>query len=625
MIRTLTHISIALGMTIAIHVANAQEAKQNVDASQLLPSDTVLFVQVANLAELKEKFQETSFGEMLKDEELAPLLEGIYQAVDQEYEEYARDQVGIGLADLPNVIKGEVSFALAAPPREDLAMILIAEIGEENELVHALIEKGRERAIAGDFTESSEEIGQTKLQVLTGRQRLYFFEREGRFVFSNNETMIKSIIDRWDGNVDKRDRPLATNRKFMNVMERCNGTKEERPQLTFFIDPIELFRNVTRGNAMATVGLGMIRSLGADGLSAIGASMTFAPEDFDSLLQAHVLLANPRAGVIEMVAIKSGDVTPEKFVPYNVTNYMTTNWDVQKTYFELEKIYDSFRGEGKFAEDVGKLSEQAGVDIKTDVLDLLAGRFTLAQVYDEPAAINGQALLFAIRLNDSAEFEATIDKLLGKIAESEGGKNGLEENMEEKSFGGVKYRMFRGPDFEQMRERQREARAARAKERGEAPPRQFTNMQMRSPNPCFGIIDDYLVISDSEKLFKKAIETTKDDDRSLASDPDYARVMKEIRKQLDGKQPGLVTYTRPEESFRYIYDLAKSDTTRTILEERSEDDDARFLKSLKSAMDENELPEFEHFLKYMAPAGSVLINDESGLHYMAFSLKPIKK
>ena len=600
--------------------AQESNAKKNPDASQLLPEDTVLFVQAQSIEDIKKAFNQTSFGRMIQDEELKPLLEGVYGVVDEQFEQYLADRMGVGMADLPKLIKGEISFALAAPDQEDISLFLLIEVGEENEVAQTLLEKGREFAKAQEAEESSEDVGETKLHVLQKDGSVFYFEREGKICICNNETLVKQVIDRWDGNVEKRDRSLSQNRKFVNVMSRCNGTKDEPPHIRFFIDPIEIYRKATRGNLAATAGLGIIRGLGLDGFSAIGASMIFAPEDFDSILNVHVLLASPRAGIIEMIAIESGDVTPEPWVPYDVTAYMTVNWNVEKSYVELEKLYNQFQPaddeeESAFAAAVqNNISDNIGVDLKADILDGLSGRISFANWYAKPARLNAQANMLGLGLKDPDAMADTIEAILKKVD--------LQGNVESKSFNGVKYHLVPVPDFrEQQRERRRQRREQlREQGRDVGPEEDRVELDLRTPQPCFGIVGDYLLLTDSEDFLKEAIRATKDDDKSLAQDPDYAKVIRQIRKQLDGKEPGLITYNRPEQSFRMFYDLAQSDNVREVLSSRGEQ--VPFLKSLGETLADNKLPEFEHFLKYMAPAGGMLVNDESGMHYMAFSLKP---
>ena len=168
-------------------------------------------------------------------------------------------------------------------------------------------------------------------------------------------------------------------------MKACQPSRDEQPQLTWFVDPIGLADQMAQGNAGARIGLTMLPALGLDGLNAVGGSMTFASGDFDMINHIHVLLALPRAGVLAAIALDSGDLTPEKWIPADVANYMTVYWNFQKSYDEVEKLIDSFRGQGATA-DWSKIfiADRIGVDLVTDVLPKLTGRVTLTSQVMKP-------------------------------------------------------------------------------------------------------------------------------------------------------------------------------------------------------------------------------------------------
>jgi hypothetical protein len=70
---------------------------------------------------------------------------------------------------------------------------------------------------------------------------------------------------------------------------------------------------------------------------------------------------------------------------------------------------------------------------------------------------------------------------------------------------------------------------------------------------------------------------------------------------------------------RSFYDLATSPTTRRKLEELAQTNQA--LRALNDALKANPLPPFSEINKYLAPAGGMMISDETGIHYTAFGLK----
>ena len=109
-------------------------------------------------------------------------------------------------------------------------------------------------------------------------------------------------------------------------------------------------RNV-RGSVAATF-LALLPVLGLDGIQAAGGAVTLNTQDFDSLVHLHLLLDNVRSGVLGMLALSSGDMEPEPWVPADVAGYRTVHWDFSKSYAALVPLYNSFRGEGALAVDV---------------------------------------------------------------------------------------------------------------------------------------------------------------------------------------------------------------------------------------------------------------------------------
>ena len=115
------------------------------------------------------------------------------------------------------------------------------------------------------------------------------------------------------------------------------------------MDPITAFSRLSRGNTGAQTVLALFPALGLNGIQGAGGSITFATEEFDALTHLHLLLDSPRKGVLELLALKSGDTTPETWVPADAASYMTVNWDLAQTYSKFASLFDSIRGEGALA------------------------------------------------------------------------------------------------------------------------------------------------------------------------------------------------------------------------------------------------------------------------------------
>src|SRR5262249_27262800 len=106
---------------------------------------------------------------------------------------------------------------------------------------------------------------------------------------------------------------------------------------------------------------------------------------------------------------------------------------------------------------------------------------------------------------------------------------------------------------------------------------------------------------------------------NLASALEYRLIANKISRQPGGKQPSMLEFNRPEESWKYLYDLAVSEETRNTLRDSSERNPA--LRVLNQGLQNNPIPPWEAFSRYLAPGGAMMVNDESGFHYMQFSLR----
>ncbi len=179
-----------------------------------------------------------------------------------------------------------------------------------------------------------------------GGNEVGYFRKDGAIVAATNVGVLKTLLERWNS---KPADALEQNPNFAAVSRRCRPGEGEPPQVLIYADPIALVRNVAGDSAAGRIGLSLLPALGLDGLLGIGGSLSFATSQYDMIVHVHVLLENPRSGIPELVALRTGDTTPESWVPGDAAAYMTLNWDVDKTYRKLGKLVDSFLGQGRCA------------------------------------------------------------------------------------------------------------------------------------------------------------------------------------------------------------------------------------------------------------------------------------
>jgi hypothetical protein len=371
-------------------------------------------------------------------------------------------------------------------------------------------------------------------------------------------------------------------------MDRCRGSRKDRPQVTWFFDPRGLFRSLTQNNDAIQFGLTLLEeNLGLKGLQGIGGSITLATTDpaapFDSISHVHVLLDNPREGAIKVFALGSGDATPERWVPRDVAAYTTIHWNLKTTYKELASIIDTFGGSGFTASRVQSGFAQLGINFEKDFLPAIDNRFSYLNWVQRPITLTSQMQLFGVKLKDGEATRPLLEKVMAKF----------ETRFEKATFGDKTYYRFipLRPDPK------------------DGPP---------MPRPCVCLLGDYLLISDRPGVLEQAIKTSLGQVESLAVAPDYRLIANQAAKQAGGAKPAMIAFNRPEEGMRVIYELINGE--RRLLRQAAERN--RFVQRVNKALDDNPLPPFETLQSFLAPAGSVLIDEATGIHYIAFGLRP---
>ena len=614
--------------SLAFFLGTGEARAERPSGPQLLPENTLALLRVPDSREFVAKFREGSMGRMLEDEQVKPLATQLYGTVANAFGQ-VQDQVGLSLDKILAIPQGELCIAVVAPPAGVPAIVVLLEAGDQIASVQQLVDRGAQEMERLGSTKTTEAQGDALLNIWSpvGNQPgvAYAF-KDGVLLFASNTDVARNALAVWNGKPPADWTSLADNRKFTAIMSRCSGARDERPQFAWYVDPIELARVAARGNFAAQTGLAILPAIGLDGLQGIGGSLIFGAGEFDMIQHIHVLLDNPRGGVLKALTLSGGDSTPEPWVPNDVASYMTLHWDFETSYREVKQLVDSFRTEGTTADLMKRrVGEPLGVDFETELLAAMEGRVTYLTWVEKPARINGQTQLVAIKLKDAAAFRETLDKITNKYA----------DRFESDTFGGQRFQRIkvpegagrpgRGPNRfgprggENGAENGGENGGDNARDNAREERGQRVQLQLRVPEPCVAILGDYLVLTDSAPLLKQCVVAESDSEKSLAAALDFKLIASKVSRQSGGVKPGMMTFNRPEEGMRMLYDLAQGDDVRQMLGRQAANND--FFRSVEQAMKDNPLPPFAVLARYLAPAGGMMTSDETGFHYTSFGLK----
>ena len=296
------------------HVPASRRGLERPSAPKLLPKKTLAYVRIADSRELAESFMKTSVGRLSQDEKIKPLIMHLYGSVTQAFSQI-QDEIGVSLGEILSIPQGEVCGALIGREQGPPAFVVLVEVGDKMPIVRRLLERAEQEVVRNGGSKRTEEVDGVTVSILEGDDEGgAVCERDGVVLVGSDPGLIKEVLKTWTG--DEGAETLADNREFTAIMSRSVGTKDERPQVTWFVDPIELAKNLMREEAGGQMAVGDVARLGLDGIKAAGGSMIYATEEFDSIAHMHLLLDNPRTGVLEMLALESGDTSPEDWVPH---------------------------------------------------------------------------------------------------------------------------------------------------------------------------------------------------------------------------------------------------------------------------------------------------------------------
>lgn len=594
-----------LAVLVSVSTGFAQDAPPRPSTEDLLPETTVVYFQIDNVQETLPKLMAS---EILEDENIAPFFDRMYQEAEAAYAESAQDKVGMTLQQIRDLPSGEVTLAVIAPRRKDLEFLVAIDIDPESESADVALgstEKWKSQLSEQGLTETIEAsdggVEIYSYNIPDAPRQAHAFVHEGWFVSCTSRDELIAILARLDGLEVEKVRPLSKNRKFVTIMNRCRDTDDVLPEIRFFVDPISLARSGFRGNVTAQGVMNFLPVAGLDGVLGFGGSASFQSEQFRGIFHAHLLLANPRAGILEMLALKPGESEPQPWVPADMTNYMSTHWDPRQAVAEFEKLVNTFDGENAFQEKaVDVFNETTGLDLYTDIIDTLDGRLTFVQWSDPDGEylLNAACNSISVGLEDAEKAKQVVDTLLEKAREQ-----GQAENVEEVEHDGVK--MWVAGSSEERSERQQK----RIKERmGDVP--------MRFAEPAFCLLDGSLVICDSVDMMKHLIDTSLGNADALAQDEEYSDQMQTLLQAAGSDVPCAITYSKPDGPVKDMLRLVNDDRSKAYIDSMSEKFPA--LGRLRTALDEEPMPGFEQLQRHLKPAGMIVTTDDTGYHMLTF-------
>jgi hypothetical protein len=558
-------------------------------APQLFPDATYAYLRVDDASDLIAKWNQTSSGKLFADPEVRPLVQEMYGSILNSTESLKlEERLGMTIEECLEIFNGEAAIGLMpgpvdAPPTVCFMIEAKGKIEQLNKLLQSALEQSNVHARVAKKVSGIELVD--CVPSAQPNEGFAYFINQDVLVGSNSREGLEVLARVWAGQ-DPEHKPLSNKPEFLQIMTRCSGMQGERPQVSFYIDPYSMAKDLSKSSPGSPIVFAMLTSLGVDGIKGIGGSFIFAPNDFDSITHMHLLMSSPRRVVLSAVRPKEGPIDPETWVNEDAASYLSLNWQTQPTIDAVKELIDTFNGVDFFDESViKKASDELGLDFRADVLGQLDGRFTMASYFVRPLRINSQSTVYSVKLKNASKFRNdTLPKLVAFFK-----KNGRWEELQHGS-----HQIFHMP----------------VSQPENAP---------RIPDPAFTVFDDSLLASDSLQALQEACDTFDSGTNLLLDSIEYKLIKQRITSQTKGAKVFGLMISRPEESLRTFYDMAADPKNKEKLGEIAGPNP--ILRALHNSLTKHPLPSFESIRKHLSPGGGYMTEDDSGLHMTMFGIK----
>lgn len=643
-------LSFVAGLIVA---APAIAKAERPNSMRLFPGRSVFFFRTPDATELSDRFNSGAGGEMVNDPEISPFLKSLFNRMDASYREGPGKATGGGLADMMALFEGELAFAVVPRRNEAPGIVFLADtvsaanrtagdamaLADGQERATKFLDSIRAYATGKGERVSSEQVGSVTAMVIrqgdNANETTATVERDGVLIVCNDRILLETVVNKWDEaeglavtpvvegeeekpaeNEDDAKRAQRLRQRYATslsdskafteslrecVSERLGAGDESPPQLVAFIDPVGIFRAAAQENASMRIALATLPILGIDGVKGAAGAVWINEGEWDSLFRAHLLLDNPRAGILKMARLLPCDPTPVDAIPAEVSSYTCGAVDAAGTLSGAGQLYDRIRGEGRFAEDFEKKATAFLGVTPAELLDLFTGKYVSLMAYGDtaegaPVRVNPARALFF----ETKDPEKTLVTLRA-IFEKRGIK------IEERDADGVPYFVF--TMLEEM-----------AKKQIEEGPRQGQPPVMLQ---AMAVIGDDLVFCETIDLLNTMIAADKGEAERLADHLPFRLMANRLKRlgasSVGGEEGRILLYQDPAAQFRQWHAAGSSDSSREQLNQMAEF--APPMRWLRDALDETGVPSVEAMMKYAKPSGAAIYDTPRGFRYVAFSFK----
>jgi len=407
-----------------------------VASEKLFPATTRLWVSVPDPSGLREAFERTEMGRLLRD----PRMQAFVESFADQARKAGRQRLGrLGLSfeDLSGVPGGEVALAVIEPAPGRLASVIVVDTTDRAEPAGRLVEAIGGRLTQRGAKQSTATTGGAATMTVwnvppepgtEGATTVALVVAPEAIVLGDDPAVVMQTAGELrSGRADC----LAGNASFRAVEERCGvQVGDAVAPIRWHVDPLGLARAYQAAHPPREKRKGpdYVAILGRQGFDAVlGVGGVIVLDDGVHDVRHHTLIhAPPLQGrqpfapdryklAARMLQFpNAAGLEPPAWVPRDVSGWVTLQWDMQNAFASAESLVDDVIGEkGVFEDVIASLKEDPDgpqIDVENDLVACLGTRVSIISDHTMPIDVDSERLVIAVETNDPERVARTVAK-----------------------------------------------------------------------------------------------------------------------------------------------------------------------------------------------------------------------
>lgn len=434
-------IRVIIGICIACSTAMFADAEAAVlpKTAELVPTETIVLVDISDFNQLRTKFDKTSIYKFYKDPAMAAFVGNLSGKIREKMAAQAGSITGLkGMLDTNGLPEGRLSFALVLPANASLerepSFLLVCQWGansgrvKENidKKVASAIEKGAHRSIEQyrdvnivmlmtkaapqrmpDWENDQEDGNITYKTVQPPPERDVYCFIDDCLIAGNDIDTVKFAVARIKG---AGGSALAADTDYVATM----GAVGPYHDVDFYVNLKQLISRIVASDTTGKARMS-VSNLGFDNVTGLGCSLGVGAVEGSPLVgKAFLRTAGTRKGVLKMLEARTEAVRPPRFIPALAYSVGFLNLDIRRAYDELVSIIYGFnpamatlmQGPLVMPETEG----QPAIALKADIIEYLGSEIVVAQSANKPFSADAMPTetFIAVSVSNRAALEKSI-------------------------------------------------------------------------------------------------------------------------------------------------------------------------------------------------------------------------